>query len=95
MKKVLIYASKEDEFRTPAYVVYPLLEFLRGWKIIWEPTDRGDSEISRVLRENGFNVISTHIDGGFDFLSYEPNFEFDAIVSNPPYSLKDSFLERA
>lgn len=95
MKKALIYAGRNDELRTPACAVYPLIEFLRGWRVLWEPTDRGNSEISRVLKEAGFEVISTHIEKGFDFLKDEPDFGFDAIVSNPPYSLKDRFLERA
>lgn len=29
-----------------------------------------------------------------DFLTYEPDFHYDCIVTNPPYSLKTEFLER-
>ncbi|MEM4591779.1 MAG: hypothetical protein QW196_00070 [Sulfolobales archaeon] len=79
MKKALIYAGRNDELRTPACAVYPLIEFLRGWRVLWEPTDRGNSEISRVLKEAGFEVISTHIEKGFDFLKDEPDFGFRSI----------------
>lgn len=41
----------------------------------------------------GYNVIKSHIDEGKDFFEYEPN-SWDVIVSNPPYSIKDSIIER-
>ena len=93
MKKVMIgymQNKKHDHFDTPAYAVKPLLPYInKKWKI-WEPTDTyGRSEIARVLRENGNEVISTN----FDFLeSKAPS--FDCIVTNPPFSIKDKFIER-
>ncbi|MBR2111649.1 MAG: hypothetical protein IJ950_01640 [Helicobacter sp.] len=38
-------------------------------------------------------VIYTHIDNGKDFFNYQPN-NFDLIISNPPFSVKDKVLER-
>ena len=29
-----------------------------------------------------------------DFLKDEPDFEFDCIITNPPYSIKDQFIKR-
>jgi len=100
MKKAMIEYIKNpkiDEIYTPKYAVKPLLPYLKKFKdkIFWECTDFGNSNITKVLKENGFKVVSTHINNGFDFLKDEPNFNFDIIITNPPYSLKDKFLERA
>ena len=53
-----------------------------------------NSEIVTVLREKGYTVVTSHIQDGFNFFDYEPQ-HYDLIITNPPYSLKDSFLERA
>ena len=96
MKQSLIDYIKRnpnDEIYTPEYAVIPLLKYIPKNKIIWECTDFGSSNITKVLIENGYKVISTH-KNTFDFLIDEPSFEYDIIITNPPYSLKDSFLER-
>jgi len=98
MKKVLIsyiQHKKNDEFITPPEAVYPLLKYLPKDKIYWECTDDGNSGITAVLKEKGYKVISTHISKGFDFLKDKPTFKFDIIITNPPFSLKNEFLERA
>jgi len=98
MKKAMIdymQKPKNDELYTPPEAIYPILKYLPKDKIYWEPTDHGDSNITKILRKNGFKVISTHINRGFDFLKDEPDFDFDIIITNPPYSLKTEFLKRA
>ena len=91
MKKAMINYMKNDKhdhFDTPAYAVKPLLPFINPSWVIWEPTDTiGNSEIARVLREHGNKVISTSKEN-FNFLTDKPDFEFDCIVTNPPYTLK-------
>lgn len=47
----------------------------------------------RVLGGGGYDVTRSHIDDGQDFFEYEPD-EYDVIVSNPPFSIKDKILER-
>jgi len=47
-----------------------------------------------VLEEYGYEVIASHIENGQDFLKYEPT-QYDIIITNPPYSIKDKFLKRA
>jgi hypothetical protein len=86
--------EKHDHFDTPAYAVDPLLEYIdRDW-VIWEPTDtNGNSEIARVLRGRGNRVISTSKEE-FNFLTDEPYFYFDCIITNPPYTLKTEFIKR-
>jgi len=86
---------KNDELYTPVEGILPLLKYLPKDFIYWECTDFGDSNITKVLKNNGYKIITTHINTGFDFLKDEPNFDFDCIITNPPYSKKDKFLERA
>ena len=102
------YVKKEkfDDIYTPAYAIKPLLKYLPKEKekqygfnyeykkpIIWECTDFGKSNITKVLRENGFKVVNTS-KSEIDFLQDEVEFEFDMIITNPPYSLKDEFIKK-
>lgn len=41
----------------------------------------------------GYTVTRSHIDDGQNFFEYEPD-EYDVIVSNPPFSIKDKILKR-
>jgi hypothetical protein len=83
-----------DNLYTPTIAIEPLIKYLNPeWKI-WECTDYGNSLITVTLKQNGFDVVGSDIISGFDFLKDAPDFEFDAIVTNPPYSLKDKFLEK-
>jgi hypothetical protein len=85
-----------DEQYTPRYGVEVLLPYIQHLKdkIIWCPFDRPDSEFVKVLSENGFNVIHSHLDDGQDFLTYEPEV-WDVLLSNPPYTNKRIYWERA
>ena len=51
----------------------------------------GSRHLAKVLKCHGFKVQGR---AGVDFLTATPP-EFDLIVSNPPFSLKDEFLIRA
>ena len=96
MKKAMInYMQKEknDELYTPEYAIKPLIKYLPKNIKIWECTDYGSSNITKVLKENGYEVITTHKDN-FDFLKDKADFEFNMIITNPPYSLKDKFIEK-
>lgn len=96
MKNALINYIKNpinDELYTPDYAVYPLLKYIPKNFIIWECTDFGESNITKVFKDNGYEVISTHIKN-FNFLIEKPNFKFDIIITNPPYSLKNEFLRK-
>lgn len=85
--------NKNDEYYTPSYAVVPLLKYLKGGCAIWCPFDTDDSNYVRVLKENGFTVINSHISTGGDFFNMEVP-ECDCIVSNPPYSLKGEVFKR-
>lgn len=60
---------------------------------IWEPTAIKESKIVSVLSNAGYKVIGSHIENGKNFFTYEPD-EYDMIITNPPYSMKDDFLKR-
>jgi len=46
-----------------------------------------------VILEGGYEVVRSHLDDGKDFFTYEPD-DYDVIVSNPPFSIKDNILGR-
>jgi hypothetical protein len=83
-----------DDYQTPEEIIYPILDFIYKNKIIWECTGTKNSNITKILKSNGFNVIETHIDEGFNFLTNKPNFNFDIIITNSPFSLKTEFITR-
>lgn len=89
--------KESDECLTPRYVIEPILKYLKlnGFKKIWCPFDLEHSLYVRILKENGYNVVNTHILGGGDFLNINPDtIDFECIVSNPPFTLKDKILKR-
>lgn len=86
--------GKNDECYTPRYVVEAILPYIPKDKVIWCPFDTEESNFVKVLKENGFKVIFSHISTGEDFFSYEPE-KWDIIVSNPPFTNKKQFFERA
>lgn len=92
-KKLMYSAGKNDECYTPAYAVKPILEYIPENKIVWCPFDTAESEfVKQISLINP--VVYSHIDAGQDFFEYEPD-EWDMIVSNPPFTNKRKFFERA
>jgi len=81
-----------DDFQTPATAIKPLLNYLKREWVIWEPA-QGKGNLTRALISEGFKVIGSDILEGKDFLAWQPEY-YDCIVTNPPYSLKNQFLER-
>ena len=87
-----IKSPKFDDIYTPSYAIEPLLEYIPKGITVWECCDFGKSEITRLLKEHGCNVIST--DKEENFFEYKPTEHFDMIITNPPYSLKDDFIAK-
>lgn len=88
-----IKQEKNDELYTPDAAIYPILKYLDKKKIYWECTDFGESNITKVLKNNGFKVVNTN-KKEIDFLNDKVNFDFDVIITNPPYSIKDLFIKK-
>ena len=86
--------KESDEVYTPVSAVLPIIKHIpKNMKTIWCPFDEEDSNYVIALKEAGYNVIATHIDNGQNFFDYEPD-NYDCIISNPPFSIKDAILKR-
>lgn len=85
-----------DEWYTPASAVEIIVPFLKekGFKNILCPFDKEESNFVRILNKHGFNVTFSHIDTGTDFFEIDNLSDYDAIVSNPPYSKRQQIIER-
>ena len=83
--------NKRDEYYTPPILVEPILKYAIGK--IWCPFDTEDSEFVIQLKENGNEVVHSHLWEGKDFFTYEPD-SYDMIISNPPFTLKLQVLKR-
>lgn len=90
MKPPLKVISSND-FQTPPEALNPLYPYLSKNWVIWECAC-GKGNLSNELISKGYNVYSS--DKDFDFLTNQPE-KFDCIITNPPYSLKQQFLQRA
>jgi hypothetical protein len=92
-KKVLYSNGGGDEAYTPAYGVTPILKYIPQNVKVWCPFDTIDSEfVKQISKQN--EVVFTHLKYNQDFLTYEPE-NWDVIVSNPPFTNKRKFFERA
>ena len=93
-RRVMYSAGQNDECYTPAYAVQPILEYIPKDAVVWCPFDTPSSEYVKVLTANSIETIPTHIDTGRDFFEFEPPY-YDCIVSNPPFTNKRAFFQRA
>jgi hypothetical protein len=92
MKMDLVANSNNDEYYTPLYAITPIIKYLEKGKTIWCPFDTNESLYVKTFKEQGFNVINTHISTNEDF--FKLNIDCDYIISNPPYSLKNEVFKR-
>ena len=90
----LMYSSgNNDECYTPKYGVIPILEFIPKSAVVWCPFDTIESEFVKQISQQN-TVVHSHISLGQDFFDYEPVY-WDVIVSNPPFTNKRKYFERA
>jgi len=78
--------SKHDDYMTPKSAWENIKEFIPNDKIIWEAF-YGSGESGKYLTELGFQTIHEDID-------FFENNKGEIIVSNPPFTLIPSILER-
>lgn len=94
MKKLKIQMNgRSDEFGTPKEAIEPLLPYLKKDWVLWECA-WGKGSLAKHFEEKGFEVIGEPFK---DFLNKDLLLNkkgFNCIVTNPPYSLKERFLER-
>ncbi|MBO9694562.1 hypothetical protein, partial [Chryseobacterium sp.] len=80
-------------YYTQERAVLPILKYIPENAVVWCPFDKQFSNYVRLLEDRGNKVIYSHIEDGKDFFEYEPEY-YDMIISNPPYSLRESILVR-
>lgn len=88
--------SNTDEWYTTEESVRLIIPFLNkgGYKRILCPFDKSESNFVKVLTDNGFDVTYSHIETGTDFFDINNLNDYDAIVSNPPFSKRQAILEK-
>jgi len=84
----------KDEYYTPRVLVEPIVKYVKPGSTVWCPFDTENSEFVTALREFGHEVVYSHIWAGQDFFTYEPDINYDCIVSNPPFTRKLDVLSR-
>jgi hypothetical protein len=87
MKLDILAGSQNDEFYTPVYAIEPLFKHIKPNSNIWCPFDTDKSLFVKLLKNQGHNVINTHLTNGDNFFDIALP-KCDYIISNPPYSLK-------
>lgn len=89
-KPVLMQQGHTSEMYTPRYAINPLLPYLDKSMIVWEPA-WGMGDLAFHLNKEGFQVVGSP---GSDFFKVK-NMDFDIMISNPPYDIKDEWLSCA
>ena len=91
--KLMYSSGNNDECYTPSYGVTPILKYIPKDAVVWCPFDTEESEfVKQISHQN--SIVHSHISLGQDFFTYEP-YHWDVIVSNPPFTNKRKFFERA
>lgn len=87
--------NQRDFFQTPNYATKLLLPYIPcKVNTIWECAN-GNGKISKILSKY-YKVFTSDIELDFTRMIYpsNPDFQFDCIISNPPFSIKRLFAER-
>lgn len=86
---------ESDFYPTPREATVALLDFLAlpTKTVVWEPAC-GEGHMVDVMQEYDLQVIGTDIQSGTDYLTTEDRV-CDWIITNPPFSLADQFIERS
>jgi hypothetical protein len=91
--------ATNDYYATDPMALVMLLDKEQFSNDVWECAC-GDGALSKVLEARGYNVLSTDLvdrgygTGGVDFLELNEEYDGD-IVTNPPYSKAQAFVEKA
>jgi hypothetical protein len=91
--KLMYSDGNNDECYTPNYGVTPILEYIPKNAVVWCPFDTERSEFVKQISQKN-SVVHSHMSLGQDFFTYEP-FHWDVMISNPPFTNKRKFFERA
>ena len=91
-----IKQSNTDEWYTTRESVELIVPYLvrGGYHKILCPFDKEESNFVKVLTDHNFQVTYSHIATGTDFFEIDNLGEYDAVVSNPPFSKRQRILEK-
>jgi len=81
--------KKDDDYETPKYIWEFITPYINKNKTIYEPFYCSGLS-GQYLRELGYNVIHNDI----DFYENYDKYEYDIIVSNPPFSDKKKVFDK-
>ncbi len=87
MKLKLMGKNHSDELYTPDEAFDLLKQYIPKDKIIFECAV-GSGKLKNKMEKDGYKVVCSD-----DFFNEFP--EYDILITNPPFSLKDKFLEEA
>ena len=93
MKPKNLQHGSPDNFQTPPFALDPLLPYIPKTWVVWECA-QGIGWLTDALGRQGYHVIGSDILSGQDYRMWEPD-KWDVCVTNPPYAIKEQFLERA
>lgn len=90
MLKITGRNAESDECYTPVNQVSPLFEYLDKSKTYYEATSGISSNILDGFTGGGYSMVGSN---GRDFFDCTSDDVYDGIITNPPYSKKDKFIE--
>lgn len=81
-----------DIFQTPREAFVYLQPYIDKTFVIWESA-AGRGLLAKSMMDFGYDVLMSDIITGQNYFTYEPEC-YDIQITNPPYSIKDKWLER-
>lgn len=84
-----------DEYYSPQNTVDMIIPYVikGGYKHIWCPFDKEESNFVKTFQKLGLKVTFGHIETGQDFFEYT-NPQGEILVSNPPFSKRDDIFKK-
>jgi hypothetical protein len=101
IKPVLKNQGHSSSMQTPDYALDPLVPFLKHKEWMYWDCACGKGNIVRGMINRGFKCVGSDINIGEDYLDifnsncFMSENHIICTVTNPPYNIKDKFLERA
>ena len=88
--------TQGDMYQTPKHITEMILNRIdiKDNALFYEPAN-GLGAISNIVKAYGYECDTSDICDGVDFLETEDNARYDVVITNPPYSLAQEFIEKA
>ncbi len=87
--------NRQDQCQTPDYALDPLFAYLKPEWTLWEPA-RGEGYLESALIAQKYQVTTGDLITGQNFFDDDHiPAQWDAMVTNPPFSVKYKWMTRA